>query len=401
MEHVIEFPNLGWELPISPDLVNFTLFGHEFSIKWYGVLIALGFLLAMIYALKRARYFGIDPDRMIDVVLVSAVFAFIGARLYYVLFSEDRAAYFEDPLSILRVWEGGLAIYGGIIFAFVTAIWMCRVRKVNTLAMFDIASLGFLIGQGVGRWGNFFNQEAFGGNTSENFLLGMTGDIIRDNPNNLDYDATGLVHPTFLYESLWCLLGLLVLHLVSKKAYKFKGEIFSLYIMWYGAGRAVIEGLRTDSLMLGTMRVSQLLAILSVIGGLALFFVFRNVSRELPKDLFAEATALEAGGDIPTDEREESPEDGESAGEEALQEAEGGTQEDADAGHMSAADAAEKTDAAEENSEQSTDAEGVTAEEAAAQEQGAPEEPAGQEKMEEAEKPAPDAEQEKKTDAAE
>lgn len=401
MEHVIEFPNLGWELPISPDLVNFTLFGHEFSIKWYGVLIALGFLLAMIYALKRARYFGIDPDRMIDVVLVSAVFAFIGARLYYVLFSEDRAAYFEDPLSILRVWEGGLAIYGGIIFAFVTAIWMCRVRKVNTLAMFDIASLGFLIGQGIGRWGNFFNQEAFGGNTSENFLLGMTGDIIRDNPNNLDYDATGLVHPTFLYESLWCLLGLLVLHLVSKKAYKFKGEIFSLYIMWYGAGRAVIEGLRTDSLMLGTMRVSQLLAILSVIGGLALFFVFRSVSRELPKDLFAEATALEAGGDIPTDEREEPPEDGETADGEALQ-------EDADAGHMSAAVAAEETDAAtdttaaaEDGGKQPADAEGTIAEETAAQEQGASEEPAGPEKMEETENPAPDAEQEKKTDAAE
>lgn len=117
---------------------------------------------------------------MIDVVLVSAIFAFIGARLYYVLFSEDRAAYFDDPLSILQVWKGGLGIYGGVIFAFLTALWMCKVRKVDTLRMFDLASIGFLIGQGIGRWGNFFNQEAFGANTT--MPWGMTGNInpIRD-----------------------------------------------------------------------------------------------------------------------------------------------------------------------------------------------------------------------------
>lgn len=303
----IEFPNLGWKLPVSPDLVNFTLFGRDFSIKWYGVIIAIGFLLAMIYALKRAKHFGINSDRMIDVVLVSALFAFVGARLYYVLFSSERADYFAHPLSILQVWNGGLAIYGGILFAFVTALWMCRVRKVPTLAMFDLASLGFLIGQGIGRWGNFFNQEAFGSNTSDGFLLGMTGNLIKDNVHHLDYDAAGLVHPTFLYESLWCLLGLLALHLVSKKLYKFKGEIFSLYIMWYGLGRAFIEGLRTDSLMLGTMRVSQLLAILSLLGGGVLFFVFRGMAQELPKDLFAEelvpdGDGADAEGDTQADE---------------------------------------------------------------------------------------------------
>lgn len=133
--HFIEFPNLGWRFPLSPDLVSFHLFGTEITIKWYGVLIAIGFLLAMIYALRRARQFELDPDRMIDVVLVSALFAFVGARLYYVVFSEDRADFFSDPITILQVWKGGLAIYGGILFAFITAIWMCRVRKVNTLAM--------------------------------------------------------------------------------------------------------------------------------------------------------------------------------------------------------------------------------------------------------------------------
>lgn len=137
----------------------------------------MGFLLAMIYALKRAKEFDLNPDRMIDVVLVSALFAFVGARLYYVIFSEDRAQFFDDPVTILQVWNGGLAIYGGVIFAFLTALWMCRVRKVNTLAMFDIASLGFLIGQSIGRWGNFVNQEAFGSNTS--LPWAMTGDVIK------------------------------------------------------------------------------------------------------------------------------------------------------------------------------------------------------------------------------
>ena len=289
----IEFPKLGWKFEINPELVELDLFGFTLSIKWYGVIIAVGFLLAMIYALKRAKEFEINPDRMIDVVLVSAVFAFLGARLYFVLFSGDLSSYLDDPAKIFRVWEGGLAIYGGVLAAFLTALWMCPLRKVNTLAMFDLASLGFLIGQGIGRWGNFFNQEAFGGNTD--LPWGMTGNLIQAGGNGSGYDTMEPVHPTFLYESLWCLLGLLVLHLVSKKMYKFKGEIFALYIMWYGAGRAVIEGLRTDSLMLGTIRVSQLLAILSVFGGLILFFVFRRHAQQLPKDLFAEEAATIPG----------------------------------------------------------------------------------------------------------
>ncbi len=287
MNDFVSFPALNLKFDISDIIVQFRLFGIDFALRWYGLLIAVGFMLAVIYALRRAKHFEIDPDRMIDVTLVSALLAFVGARLYYVLFSSDISYYFEKPYRIFQVWEGGLAIYGGILFAFATAIWMCRVRKVNTLAMFDIASVGFLIGQGIGRWGNFFNQEAFGGNTT--LPWGMTGSIIQqEGYNGTGYDGSLPVHPTFLYESLWCLIGFLILHFVSKKAYKFKGQIFSMYVMWYGLGRFMIEGLRTDSLMLGTMRVSQIVAALSVLGGAALFFVLRARHNSLPVDLFEE-----------------------------------------------------------------------------------------------------------------
>ena len=193
-ENFISFPKLGWTFYIDPTLVEFSLFGIDFSIKWYGLIIAIGFLLAMIYAFKRAKFFGIDPDRMIDVVLVSALFAFIGARLYYVVFYGGYD--WSKPSEIFAIWDGGLAIYGGVIFAFGTALWMCPLRKVNTLAMFDIASLGFLIGQSVGRWGNFFNQEAFGTNTD--LPWGMTGSIIQQGSHGMGYNADLPVHPTFL-----------------------------------------------------------------------------------------------------------------------------------------------------------------------------------------------------------
>lgn len=144
----IAFPKIGWRFNISDEIFRIPLGDNNyFSLKWYGLIIAVGFLLAIIYAYKRADYFKIDRDRMIDVVLVSALFAFVGARLYYVLFSGELDRYLADPLSILKVWEGGLGIYGGVIFAFGTALWMCRVRKVNTRSMFDLASLGFLTGR--------------------------------------------------------------------------------------------------------------------------------------------------------------------------------------------------------------------------------------------------------------
>ncbi len=268
----IAFPNLDWKF----DLPNsFSLFGLD--IKFYGLLIAIGFSLAILYGIKRAKHFDIDPDRMIDVALVVTPLAFVGARLYYVFFSADVADYLADPLSILKVWEGGLGIYGGVIVAFVIGPLICKWRKVHPLAMMDVASIGFLIGQCLGRWGNFFNQEAFGGNTD--LPWGMTGNLIAAGKHGEGFDPTGLVHPTFLYESLWCLAGFILLHILSKKCYKFKGQIFCGYAVWYGAGRFLIESLRTDSLMVGPFRVSQLVAIAAITAGIALYLILWHLSR--------------------------------------------------------------------------------------------------------------------------
>ena len=308
MEHYVSFPALGWTIPIHKELFSFTLFDKEITIYWYSVMIVVGLLLAGWYGFRHAKSFGIKTDPMLDVVLVCVLFGVIGARLYYVLFSADRAAYFADPWSILKVWEGGLGIYGGVIVAFLTGLWMCPLRKVSTLRMYDLASIGFLIGQAVGRWGNFFNQEAFGGNTT--LPWGMTGDIIRQNEHLLEYDPLLPVHPTFLYESLWCVLGLILLHTVSKKAYKFSGQLFTMYLMWYGTGRFFIEMLRTDSLMIGELPVSCLVAAIAVIGGLVLFFVFKNHEERSPKDLFKEEIEEE------TDEATE--DGGEEVGEETV-----------------------------------------------------------------------------------
>ena len=297
MEHWVEFPKMGLKFNLPDTLVQFSLFGNDITIKWYGVMIASGFLLAVIYAFSRAKKFKLNEDAMFDVVIVSTLLAFVGARLYYVLFSEpaERAEFFAHPISILEVWNGGIAIYGGLIFAFVTGLWMCRIRKVDTLAMFDLCSIGFLIGQAIGRWGNFFNQEAYGGNTT--LLWGMTGDMIQTGEHATSiYDCGLPVHPTFLYESLWCILGFVLLHILSVKAYTFKGKIFASYMVWYGTGRFFIEGLRTDSLKLGHLRVSQLVAVLAVISGVVLWFVFKAAAE---KAKFA-AVSVEDGAEMST-----------------------------------------------------------------------------------------------------
>lgn len=297
LSHYIEFPNLGWKFFINDTLVQFKLFGVPFTIKWYGVLITIGIMLAILYGLHRAKDFGIDKDAMIDIALVTIPIAFVGARLYYVLFSADLADYLADPITILQIWKGGLGIYGGIIFAFLFGPLVCRWRKQSPLAMMDIASIGFLIGQAWGRWGNFFNQEAFGGNTD--LPWAMTGDMIQAGIHGSGYDTTLPVHPTFLYESLWCVLGFVVLHVISKRFYKFKGQIFCCYAIWYGLGRFFIEATRTDSLMIGAMKTSQLVAVLAVIGGgIALLALYRR-TQALPKTLATDTAH------VATDENEQ------------------------------------------------------------------------------------------------
>lgn len=239
-------------LHLSLSNVAFSIGG--FKVYWYGICILTGFVLALIYAMRSSKRFGLDSSRMLDVVIVATPVAILCARLYYVIFNGNIS-------DFIHIRDGGLAIYGGIIGAFAAGVVMCKIRKVNVLDMFDIAALGFLIGQACGRWGNFFNQEAFGTPTGSEWF-GMSS--IRTGGVN--------VHPCFLYESLWCVLGFIVLHILSKHR-KFKGEIFLSYTAWYGFGRFFIEGLRTDSLMLGALRVSQILAALSFAAAAALLII--------------------------------------------------------------------------------------------------------------------------------
>lgn len=263
----IVFPNLGIDVTI--DSTAFSIFGFE--IKWYAVIISFGLLLAMAYCFPKMKKFGIDPDRAIDAVIAGIIGGMIGARIYYVAF---RWEYYAGNIKeILNFRNGGLAIYGGIIGAILIGGIMCRIRKVKLAPMLDIAGMGFLIGQGIGRWGNFVNQEAFGTNTD--CLFAMTGGTIQNtiihevsNPESSMYGTSMSelygVHPCFLYESLWCIAGFIILALYSKHR-KFDGQLFLMYLAWYGAGRFIIEGFRTDSLMLGNIRASQLLALLCFI----------------------------------------------------------------------------------------------------------------------------------------
>ena len=266
----IEFPNLFNGTAINY-YKGFELFG--ISIYWYGVLITLGVILGYTYAHMRSSQFGLDKERMFDVVFGALIGGFLGARIYYCVFTTldpNSGVDYNFITMFTTIRDGGLAIYGGIIGAFLVGIIMCRIRKVNIRAMFDIASLGFLVGQTIGRWGNFINQEAYGAVAPEDYLLGMTGTIISKN-----IEPGAVVHPCFLYESLWCLLGFIALHFYSKKLRTYDGEIFLLYIAWYGLGRAFIEGLRADSLMAGELRISQIVAAVTFAAALILFIVFK------------------------------------------------------------------------------------------------------------------------------
>lgn len=240
------------------------------TIYWYGILIAAGMLLALLYAVKVCKKSGVSTDDLFDVVIWSLIAAIIGARLYYVLFYRDSVGdnpYFSNPSLIFQVWQGGLGIYGGVITAFVTGFIVCRVKKMSVGAVFDIAARGFLIGQAIGRWGNFINQEAYGSQTNLPWAMQING-------------MAYTVHPCFLYESLWCVLGFVLLHFYAKRK-KFNGEIFLMYIAWYGFGRFFIEGLRTDSLMIGNIRVSQLVAaVLVVLAVILLAYRYIKIAEE-------------------------------------------------------------------------------------------------------------------------
>ncbi len=270
---VLEFPKLGIELTLNP--VAFSI--GSLSVAWYGIIIAIGFALALVYGMRNAKRLGILPDKMVDVVIGGIVGGIVGARLYYVIFSWKE--YQDNLLDIFRIWNGGLAIYGGLIGAITVGYFICKWRKVKFTTMLDLAAPGFLIGQGIGRWGNFVNIEAYGGNTT--LPWGMWSEKIFEDyldlsSASLTFDPSEPVHPCFLYESLWCIAGFFLIHFLVSKHRKFDGQVFLSYLAWYGLGRVFIEGLRTDSLMLGNLRVSQVLAGLMVLFSVVLILVILN-----------------------------------------------------------------------------------------------------------------------------
>ena len=278
--NTISFPKLNIEFPVYS--TAFTIFGFE--IKWYGIFIMIGLLLALVYCFKRMISFGIDDDRATNVVFAGFIGAVICARMYYVIMSWDQ---FKDDLpSIFMIRDGGLAIYGGIIGAVGVGFIAAKICKLRFMPLLDLVGMGFLIGQTFGRWGNFFNHECYGGNTS--LPWGMTSPRIQAELaaeadkilelTGVTVDPAQPVHPCFLYESLWCLIGFIILHFYTKRR-KFDGELFLIYIGWYGLGRMIIEGLRTDSLMVGHLRISQLVAGLCVIVSIAAIIYMRNKIR--------------------------------------------------------------------------------------------------------------------------
>lgn len=269
----IRFPNLGIVLKEVGDGISL----GGFEIKYYGMIIATGFLLGLFFAMKEAKRTGQDPEMYLDFLLCMVIPAIVGARLYYVIFSWDY--YKEDLMRIFRIREGGLAIYGGVIAGIIVLILFAKIRKQSFLKMTDTICMSLLIGQILGRWGNFFNREAFGGFTDGIFAMQIPVDYFRETGRIYEIAQTGLlektteaviqgasvtciqVHPTFLYESLWN-LGLLLIIFLYRKHKKFDGELFAMYLAGYGAGRFWIESLRVDQLQIGTtgLAVSQLLS---------------------------------------------------------------------------------------------------------------------------------------------
>lgn len=272
--YIIEFPGLG--LSLNPPAA-FSI--GPLEIHLYGVIIALGLVLAVVYALRRREQFGLSEDDLLDGVLWIAPFAIVCARLYYCAFEWEQ--YASNPISILYIWEGGIAIYGAVIGAAIGVIIHCKlIKKISVPAVLDIVSLGFMIGQMLGRWGNFVNREAHGGVTDSFLRMGLINPVT---------GSGNYYHPTFLYESLWNLVGFIALHFISKKR-KFDGQIALMYVAWYGLGRAMIEGLRTDSLWWGPFRVSQVLAAASCVIAVAVLVILGRKEHK-PEDLFVNKVA--------------------------------------------------------------------------------------------------------------
>lgn len=277
---VLSFPGLGLKFELDP--IAFKVFG--WPIHWYGIIIACGFLLAVLYCYRKAPKFGVDQEKIFDMLYFAVPLCLIGARAYYVIFELDRYRNADGSIDwweAISIWDGGLAIYGAIIMAVITVAVYCKVRKQCFWDYTDVGCYGLLIGQLIGRWGNFVNVEAYGSLT--NGILRMSSESIAnelwwkglvesEEVYQAILDGTLGVHPTFFYESVWNLLGFALLVLAARRGRKFSGQIFLSYVVWYGMGRAVIESLRTDSLyFFGTgLRTSQALGLISALAAAAL-----------------------------------------------------------------------------------------------------------------------------------
>ena len=283
LTNLVQFPGLG--LSFELNRVAFSI--GRFNVYWYGVCIAFGICLALVFAFRHSVEFGVDADSMVDVILIGIVLGIASARAYYVAMAPFK---YESIWEMIAIRDGGLAIYGGIIGGFLFGGLACKWRGVPVLSMFDLTAMGFLLGQCCGRWGNFFNQEAFGCNTT--LPWGMYSEATRDYlmgstvtaQSGVTIDPNLPVHPTFLYESIWCLVGFILLFRYIKKR-KFNGDIALRYMIWYGAGRFWIEALRTDSLMLVPsigLRASQLVAGIAVVVGVAAEIYFTRKAEGKP-----------------------------------------------------------------------------------------------------------------------
>ena len=263
----ISFPTFGIE--VNPP--RFLEIG-PFTVYFYGIIIGLGLLLAVTYCCKRSPQFGLTEDNVLDGLILVLPIAVICARAYYCIFAWEEFA--DDPISVLYIWNGGIAIYGGVLGA-IFGMWIfCKWKKLKLTAVLDLIMIGFLIGQSIGRWGNFMNREAFGAQTDSFLRMGLT---------NMYTGEITYFHPTFLYESLWNAAGFVILHFASKKR-KYDGQVALYYAAWYGLGRTMIEGLRMDSLYWGPFRVSQWLAAISCATAVAVL-IWQSLKPHDPKDM--------------------------------------------------------------------------------------------------------------------
>ena len=292
-DSLISFPGLGIS-PFNPP-ASINVFGR--SIYFYGIIIGLAFMLAILWCAKLAPKFGIRADDLYDMMIWLIPLSILGARLYFVIF---RWSYYRSHLSeVFAVWEGGLAIYGGIIAGVAVCYCVCRYKKISFPSMLDLSAFGVLLGQAMGRWGNFFNREAFGAETDLFCRMGLTA-----------ADGTTIyVHPTFLYESLWNVAGLCILGiLLKRRKRRYPGQFILFYFFWYGLGRVWIEGLRTDSLYLGStgIRVSQLLSAVLVLTAGTLLFLNRKKNTLASADPVQESAPETAEEAAQTHNKEES-----------------------------------------------------------------------------------------------